>query len=108
MLIGLCPPKFSCCSGKKEDAKPGSASARGTRHRGNETATLSTNNRVKIQRLGECWVVLLQASSKPEETVMATHVKPVPDGYHTLAPYLVVDGAERIIQFMKNAFGAQF
>ena len=38
---------------------------------------------------------------------MATKVKPVPDGYHTLTPYLVVDGAEKIIQFMKNAFGAQ-
>ena len=38
---------------------------------------------------------------------MATQVKPVPDGYHTLTPYLVVDGAEKIIQFMKNAFGAQ-
>ena len=39
---------------------------------------------------------------------MATQVKPVPDGYHTLTPYLVVDGAERIVQFMKDAFGAQF
>jgi len=39
---------------------------------------------------------------------MATQVKPVPDGYHTLTPYLVVDGAERIVEFMKNAFAAQF
>lgn len=39
---------------------------------------------------------------------MATQVKPVPEGYHTLTPYLVVDGAERIVQFMKNAFGAEF
>ena len=38
---------------------------------------------------------------------MATQVKPVPDGYHTLTPYLVVDGAEKIVRFMKNAFGAQ-
>ena len=38
---------------------------------------------------------------------MATQVKPVPDGYHTLTPYLVVDGAEKIIRFMKEAFGAQ-
>jgi uncharacterized glyoxalase superfamily protein PhnB len=37
---------------------------------------------------------------------MATQVKPVPDGYHTLTPYLVVDGAEKIIRFMKEAFGA--
>lgn len=33
-------------------------------------------------------------------------VKPVPDGYHTLTPYLTVRGAERAIEFYKNAFGA--
>src|SRR6516165_4467345 len=38
---------------------------------------------------------------------MASQVKPVPDGYHTVTPYLVVDGAEKIIHFMKEAFGAQ-
>ena len=38
---------------------------------------------------------------------MATKAKPVPDGYHTITPYLVVDGAEKVIRFMKEAFGAQ-
>ncbi|MCA6117177.1 VOC family protein [Bradyrhizobium sp. WSM 1738] len=38
---------------------------------------------------------------------MATKVKPVPEGYHTVTPYLVVDGADKIIRFMKEAFGAQ-
>ena len=38
---------------------------------------------------------------------MATQVKPVPQGYHTVTPYLVVDGAEKIIRFVKEAFGAQ-
>ena len=38
---------------------------------------------------------------------MATQVKPIPEGYHTLTPYLVVDGAEKVIRFMKEAFGAQ-
>ena len=38
---------------------------------------------------------------------MATQVKPVPEGYHTVTPYLVVDGAEKVIRFMKDAFGAQ-
>jgi uncharacterized glyoxalase superfamily protein PhnB len=41
------------------------------------------------------------------EFAMATKVKPVPDGYHTITPYLVVDGAEKVIRFMKEAFGAQ-
>jgi PhnB protein len=34
-------------------------------------------------------------------------VKPVPDGYHTLTPYLVVRDAARAIEFYKQAFGAQ-
>jgi len=33
-------------------------------------------------------------------------VKPVPDGYHSLTPYLVVTGAARLVDFMKQAFGA--
>ena len=39
---------------------------------------------------------------------MATKVKPVPDGFHTLTPYLVVDGAEKLITFMQNALGAKY
>jgi PhnB protein len=38
---------------------------------------------------------------------MATKVKPVPEGFHTITPYLVVDGADKVIRFMKEAFGAQ-
>ncbi|WP_028349011.1 VOC family protein [Bradyrhizobium murdochi] len=38
---------------------------------------------------------------------MATQVKPVPKGFHTVTPYLVVDGADKVIRFMKEAFGAE-
>jgi len=38
---------------------------------------------------------------------VATQAKPIPEGYHTVTPYLVVDGAEKIIAFMKDAFGAK-
>jgi PhnB protein len=38
---------------------------------------------------------------------MAAKVKPIPQGFHTITPYLVVDGAEKIIRFMKEAFGAE-
>ena len=38
---------------------------------------------------------------------MATQVKPIPEGFHTITPYLVADGAEKVIRFMKDAFGAQ-
>jgi len=33
--------------------------------------------------------------------------KPVPDGFHTLTPFLTVRDAERAIEFYKNAFGAE-
>jgi PhnB protein len=33
-------------------------------------------------------------------------VKPVPDGYHTLTPFLTVRDAARAIEFYKQAFGA--
>ena len=34
-------------------------------------------------------------------------VKPIPEGYHTVTPYLVATGAAKLIDFMKQAFGAQ-
>jgi uncharacterized glyoxalase superfamily protein PhnB len=34
-------------------------------------------------------------------------VKPIPEGYHTLTPFLTVRNAERAIEFNKQAFGAQ-
>jgi PhnB protein len=34
-------------------------------------------------------------------------VKPVPDGYHTLTPYLTVEKAADAIDFYKRAFGAK-
>jgi PhnB protein len=38
---------------------------------------------------------------------MTTKVKPIPDGYHTLTPYLSVRGVAKAIEFYKRAFGAQ-
>lgn len=33
-------------------------------------------------------------------------VKPIPDGYHNVTPYLIVDGAAKAIDFYKKVFGA--
>ena len=33
-------------------------------------------------------------------------VKPVPDGYHTITPYLLVDGVARLLNFLAKAFDA--
>lgn len=35
-----------------------------------------------------------------------TTVKPIPEGYHTVTPYLIVKNAARAIEFYKKAFGA--
>jgi PhnB protein len=37
---------------------------------------------------------------------MKTKVKAVPKGYHTVTPYLIVEGAARLIEFLKKAFDA--
>jgi PhnB protein len=37
---------------------------------------------------------------------MAGNVKAVPDGYHTVTPYLIIKGAAAAIEFYKKAFGA--
>jgi PhnB protein len=34
-------------------------------------------------------------------------VKPIPDGYHTVTPYLTVDDAAAAIEYYKKAFGAK-
>lgn len=34
-------------------------------------------------------------------------VKPIPEGYHTVTPYLAVDGATQVLEFVKQAFGAE-
>jgi PhnB protein len=34
-------------------------------------------------------------------------VKPIPEGYHTVTPYLTVQGAAKLIKFLKQAFEAQ-
>ena len=34
------------------------------------------------------------------------NVKPIPDGYHSVTPYLIINGAADAIDFYKKAFGA--
>ena len=33
-------------------------------------------------------------------------VAPVPEGYHSVQPYLIVNGAKDLLEFIKNVFGA--
>src|SRR2546427_11045815 len=34
-------------------------------------------------------------------------LKPIPQGYHTATPYLIVKGAAKALEFYKRAFGAR-
>ena len=38
---------------------------------------------------------------------MPTQVRPIPEGYHSVTPYLTLSDAARAIDFYKRAFGAQ-
>ena len=37
---------------------------------------------------------------------MANPVKPIPEGYHSITPYLIIRGAAKALDFYKQAFGA--
>jgi PhnB protein len=37
---------------------------------------------------------------------MSTKAKPIPDGYHTVTPYLIVKDAAQALDFYQRAFGA--
>src|SRR5262245_56285299 len=39
--------------------------------------------------------------------LMSRKVKPVPEGFDTVTPYIVSDDAKNIITFMQKAFGAE-
>jgi PhnB protein len=49
-------------------------------------------------------LLIFLARDLRKEAAMA--VKPVPEGYHSITPYLIVNGAVRAIEFYKLAFGA--
>ncbi len=34
-------------------------------------------------------------------------VQPIPEGYRSVTPYLIVDGAARLLDFVKEAFGGE-
>ena len=40
-------------------------------------------------------------------TLMSTKIAPIPDGYHSVTPYLVVHDGARAIEFYQQAFGAR-
>lgn len=47
----------------------------------------------------------MRATKTRKEAEVA--VKPIPDGYHSVTPYLTVRGADVLLEFVKQAFAAQ-
>lgn len=47
----------------------------------------------------------VSASNAQKEEDMS--VKPIPEGYHTVTPYLAVDDAAEALEYYKKAFGAK-
>jgi uncharacterized glyoxalase superfamily protein PhnB len=48
-----------------------------------------------------------EGDSMASESSARPKVNPVPEGYHTVTPYLTVADADALMGFVKNAFGAQ-
>jgi PhnB protein len=59
-----------------------------------------TNLKAELERRAQN---MSTAKPVPEKA----RVRPVPEGYHSVAPYLAVKGAADAIEFYKKAFGAQ-
>jgi PhnB protein len=47
-----------------------------------------------------------EEQTKPDKKQASRAVSPIPEGFHTLTPYLAVNGAARLIDFLKEGFGA--
>lgn len=48
-----------------------------------------------------------KASKAKPKARKSKRVQPIPAGYHSVTPYLVVNGAAAALEFYKNAFGAK-
>lgn len=44
---------------------------------------------------------------KEKTTAHATLARPIPEGFSTITPFLVVEGAEAFLEFVENAFDGQ-
>jgi PhnB protein len=49
---------------------------------------------------------LLQGARSKQKEIAIMAIQPVPDGYHTVTPYLIVKEAARALEFYKQAFNA--
>jgi PhnB protein len=58
----------------------------------------------EMTRRAEAWMKEMQASAPKKPAI---EVAGAPEGYHSITPYLQVKGAAKLIEFLRNAFGAE-
>ena len=59
---------------------------------------------LQVQRQIPCEPAFVYPDHRQETGVTAAN--PIPDGYDILTPYIVVDDPDRLVDFLKAAFGA--
>jgi uncharacterized glyoxalase superfamily protein PhnB len=55
----------------------------------------------------ESFKARLKSDLERKASMAATVVTPLREGFHSLTPYLIVEGAAKLIDFLKQAFGAE-
>jgi PhnB protein len=59
----------------------------------------------EISRRAEVWMNEMHTAAARKKP--AAQPAGAPEGYHSITPYLQVEGAQRLIEFLKQAFGAE-
>jgi PhnB protein len=49
----------------------------------------------------------LKSDLERKASMAAAAVNPIPAGFHSITPYLIVEGADRFLEFLRQAFGAE-
>src|SRR5688572_22176346 len=102
-------------SARRKTSKPKRASAKGHSstkgQRRKRVAALAgrvkrTASKVLFGSLGVAGYVSRVARPPAARAKGSKAVKPIPDGYRTVTPYLVVRDVPRLIEFLQQAFGA--
>lgn len=60
----------------------------------------------EMARRAEAWMKKMEAAASAQAPP-AVQPAGAPEGYHSITPYLQVTGASRLIEFLKDAFGAE-
>jgi PhnB protein len=90
--------------------KSGTSGKRQRRKRAADLATRvkRTARKVLFGSLGVAGYVsdIARRRGRGRTAKASNSVKPIPDGYHTVTPYLIVNGVPRLLDFLQQAFGA--